>query len=421
MAVVLVVDDEKLILSVLTKVLTVRNYEVVVCDSGAKALEMLRERHFDIMLSDVGMKPMDGFELLKQTRTLYPKMPVLLMTAFATVSNALAAMTLGAFDYVTKPLKIDELVDVMEHALSAARAGSGDKNGVLPAPVSYRLGTIIAESPEMQRVCLDIEKAAVTGAPSLLCGEIGTGKSLIAKAIHDCSARKKGDFIVLNCAEMPEPVIEHRLFGASDDDAKAGPVDTEAETLKPVDKPSTILLDEITMMPPTLLEKLILHLAKGVDEKNGSEPARAGLILTADETLESLSQMGGFAALLAQISGVKIVIRPLRERNMDILPLLAHFFHERLGDWKKLPALDPEVHTALMQYPWPGNHAEVEELVDVLLPQITDGRITKDILPPDIAAFTDKDAKTTDSVIRRVDHRGRLLKKFLQDRLPKKA
>lgn len=411
MPAILIVDDEQLILKVLSKVLSARNYAVSVCDSGPAALAMLQEKKFDLMLADVGMRPMDGLELLKQTKALYTKMPVVLMTAFGTVSTAVAAMTLGAFDYVSKPLKIDELAEVLEHALSTARVSSVDNNGTLPSPVVCRIGTIVAVSTEMQKVCQGIEMAAVTTAPSLVCGEIGTGKSLIAKAIHECSPRKHSDFMILNCAEMPEPVIAQRLFGASD-----GDVNTQSES-----NSGTILLDEITMMPQSLLKKLILHLAKGYDKKNNTgQPSNYGLVLTADETLESLSQMVGFSSLLAQISGVKIAVKPLRERNMDILPLLSHFFHERLGDWKKLPTLGLDVHAALMNYPWPENHAEVAELVNDLLPQIKDGKITKDMLPDGIAKYAEtKDTQATDAITRRIDHRGRLLKKFLQERLPK--
>ncbi|MEI6809505.1 MAG: response regulator [bacterium] len=123
MTAILIVDDEKHILNVLTKILSMRNYEVAVSDSGSNALKVLQSKPFALMIADVAMRPMDGLELLKQTKALYPKMPVILMTAYGTVSTAVAAMTLGAFDYVSKPLKIDELIDVMEHALSAVHTG----------------------------------------------------------------------------------------------------------------------------------------------------------------------------------------------------------------------------------------------------------------------------------------------------------
>lgn len=423
MATLLIVDDEKLICSVLKQVLTIKKYDVLVAESGPEALQILSEQHVDFMISDLRMEPMDGIALLKRTKELYPKLPVVLMTGYGTVATATSAMTLGAFDFITKPIKVNELVDVVENALNTARSGGGsDKEGALPIPVQYRLGSIIAESHEMQRVCQDIEKAAVTSAPSLLCGELGTGKSLIARTIHDCSPRKDGEFIVLNCAETPEPVIAAKLFGiaGSPEIQKLQPGTGEAEHDDA--KPHTVVLEEIVMMPPELLEKLILHLAKSVDEKGAAGPAaQSGLILSADTTLESLSQMGGFAALLARISGVIIEIKPLRERDKDILPLFSHFLYQQIGDWNKLPVLAQDAREALMKYPWPGNHSELAEFVKDLLPLIRDGRISKDILPPDIAGRADQGDAATHTVFRRIDHRGRLLKKFLQERIPGKA
>lgn len=423
MAVLLIVDDEKLILSVLSKVLGVRGYEILVAENGQTALEMLKNKPIDIMLADVSMHPMDGLELLKQTKALHPKLPVVLMTAYGTVNTAMSSLTLGAFDYVSKPIRVDELVEVLEHALATSQSGTGANEGTtILAPVTYQLGGIVAESREMQRVCEDIQKAAVTSAPSLLCGELGTGKSLIARAIHDCSARKGGEFIVLNCAETPEPVIAEKLFGASGGVVNAKAPSGEETAAQADSKPRTVVLEEIVMMPPDLLEKLILHLAKTVDEKGAADQAStSGLILSADVTLEALSQMGGFAALLARISGVRIEVKPLRERDVDILPLMAHFMYQQIGDWKKLPALAQDAREALLKYAWPGNHTELGEFVRDLLPQVHDGKITRSMLPPDIAGSPAAGAPATHTVFRRIDHRGKLLKKFLQERLPKKA
>ncbi|MEI6970241.1 MAG: sigma 54-interacting transcriptional regulator, partial [bacterium] len=346
-------------------------------------------------------------------------MPVALMTGVGTVGMAASAMTLGAFDVVTKPLKVDELVTLVEHALKASSIHTAAQASVLPVPVKYRFGRIVAESLEMKRVCHDIEKAAMTSAPSLICGELGTGKSLLARIIHDCSPRGKGKFVVLNCAELPEPVIEERLFGIAGNSRLTPPQPTEGETAQDEAIPTTILLDEIVMMPPELLEKLVVHLAKDIYAGGtGQTTVMRGIILSADTTLESLSKMGGFASLISQITGVKIELKPLRERNADILPLLAHFLFRQIGDWNRLPLLEKDVQEALLNHAWPGNHSEMYDLIEFLLPQIRDGRITRNTLPPDILGTGPKNEQATRTVFRRIDHRGKLLKQYLQQHLP---
>lgn len=423
MAVILIADDNVLIRDVLTKALTLRRYEIIAAESGNAALDLLRERHVDLLLSEVVMTPLDGLELLKKAKEQYPRLQVVLITAFGSVSTAAAAMALGAFDYIPKPIQIDDLVNVIEHALNAVSVGTSEKDRPLPAPISCRLGTVIAESPEMQLVCQNVELAAITSGPSLLCGEAGTGKSLIARTIHACSARKNGEFVVLNCAEMPEPVVELLLFGASSEVARRQALPTAEIAGQLTGKDCTILLEEVTMMPPGLMDRLILRMAKGVDRRSGDEPSsQPSLILSAAATtLKALSRMSGCAALVNQISGVTIVIKPLRERQADVLPMLSHFFYKQTGNWEQLPVLAPDAYSALIQHPWPGNHAELAELVDDLLPQVKDGWITKDMLPSDMTESAKEDTPAEDTAIRHVDHRCKFLKKFLQDRLSKKG
>jgi len=409
MAVILVVDDETAILKVLKTVLNFRHYHVLVAESGSEALDLLRENRVDLMLTDVIMRPMDGFELLKSAKQLYPNLAVVFMTGFETIANSIAALQLGVFDCIRKPVRMEELIEVIDHALKAVHSGAGESDAVLPAPVSYRFGTIIAESLDMQRVCQEIERAAAMSAPTLLCGEAGNGKSLIARAIHDYSPRKNGEFVTINCASTPEEVIERRIFGTPAQDANDQPERTDAEAQQSADSGSTILLNGILMMPPALLKQLALHLLKGVDGKDGSKISpKVGLVLAADATLESLSQMGGFATLLSQICSMTISLKPLRERSMDIPPLLSHFFYQHIGDWKKLPVLASDAYASLLQYPWPGNHSELALLVNDLLPQVKDSRITKDMLPAKISGF------------RPADHRGESLKTFLNAQIPKK-
>ncbi|MEI6808575.1 MAG: sigma 54-interacting transcriptional regulator [bacterium] len=408
MAVILVVDDEKSILDVLKILLQSQGHDVIVAQNGTRALEVLAEKHVDLLLSDVRMVPMDGHDLRKNAKALYPAMPVVLMTGFRNIGIELANMNLGVFDYIIKPILMEDLFDIVEHWLNASYPPASEKDVVLPAQMSYRFGTIIAESPEMQHVCRNIELAAGLSTPTLLCGEAGTGKSLIAKAIHDCSSRKNGSFVALNCAKMSETVISDRLFGTADGSL-------HSDTPAVVGQECTIFLDEVTMMTPWLLTQLVIRLAKSGEVKNGSEPLPAcGVILAANSTLESLSRLGGFELLIEQICGTRIELKPLRESNADILPLLSHFFYKATGDWNGNPVLASEVYVALLRHTWPQNRSELSDLASHLLGKVTDGRITMDMLPQDIAAAYGKGSHTTAAGLRFIARRSKSLQKLVR-------
>ncbi|NLB60313.1 MAG: sigma-54-dependent Fis family transcriptional regulator, partial [Lentisphaerae bacterium] len=213
MAKILLVDDEPSILSVLSVLLKAEGYEVMPIDAGEKAAELLKSTQFDLMISDICMRPLDGMALLKLAREEQPSMSVLMITGYGSVETAVEALKMGAFDYITKPFKVDELLITVQRALEYNKVLTENINLKAQLTGRYRFENIIAESPAMRNVCEMIERIAPTDTTVLIYGESGTGKELVAKAIHAYSLRKNNKFLPLNCAALPEALLESELFG----------------------------------------------------------------------------------------------------------------------------------------------------------------------------------------------------------------
>ena len=252
---ILVVDDEPSILSVLSTLLRQQEYEVAPVLGGQKAVEVLGQQSYDLMISDIRMSPVDGMELLRIARDLRPEMGVMMVTAYGSVETAVEAMKLGAYDYVTKPFKVDELLMTVQRALEYY--GLRRENEELKGQLNNRpkFGNMVAASPAMRRICDMVAKVAPTDQTVMVGGESGVGKEVVAKSIHSLSVRKKKPFIAINCAALPEPLLESELFGhvkgaftgASSD--KKGLFEEAHE--------GTIFLDEIGSMPQSLQGKLL--------------------------------------------------------------------------------------------------------------------------------------------------------------------
>jgi DNA-binding NtrC family response regulator len=389
MARILLVDDEPSILSVLSTLLKGQGFDAQPALGGEKALEFLRTESYDLLITDIRMQPLDGLNLLKKARAMHPSMAVIMITAYGSVESAVEAMKVGAFDYVTKPFKVDELLITVQRALEYRRAIS--ENQQLKAQLEARYGfeNMVAESPAMRKLCSMIERVAPTDQTVLIGGESGVGKEVIAKAIHANSVRKKKNFVPINCAAMPEPLLESELFGHVKGSFTGAAGDKEG--LFEVASGGTIFLDEIGSMPLSLQSKLLRVLQEREIRRVGGTktiPVDSRVIAASNENLEELIAKGAFREdLFYRLSVIPLVIPPLRERPEDILPLAFHFLREVVGrKGERLPELTPETQMLLESYPWPGNVRELENAIRHACTFAVDGKIRIEDFPAKISS-----------------------------------
>jgi DNA-binding NtrC family response regulator len=386
MARILLVDDEPSILSVLSTLLKAEGYEVVSALGGEKARDFLRNERFDLMVSDIRMSPINGMDLLRQAHDEHPGMPVIMLTAYGSVETAIEALKLGAFDYVTKPFKVDELLITVQRALDYSSALNENADLKAQLGTRYRLENIVAESQAMQNVCDMIKRVAPTDATVLIYGESGTGKELVAKAIHASSNRKEKKFLAVNCAALPEPLLESEMFGHVKGAFTGATANKEG--LFEAAKGGTIFLDEIGSMPLSIQGKLLRVLQEKEVRRVGSNDTiatDARVIAATNTRLETLLKEGQFREdLYYRLSVIPIEVRPLRERSEDILPLVYHVMKSETPPGTVSPTISPEVVAILETYSWPGNVRELENAIRHAMTFAKDSLITTDVLPPKI-------------------------------------
>ncbi|MCG2658749.1 MAG: sigma-54 dependent transcriptional regulator [Kiritimatiellae bacterium] len=413
MAKILLVDDEPSILSVLSVLLKAEGYEVVPCDGGEKAVELIKNTPFDLMISDIRMRPIDGMALLKLATEHQPSMSVLMVTGYGTVETAVESLKLGAFDYITKPFKLDELIITVKRALEYNKALTEYVQLKAQLTGQYQFENIVAESRAMHNVCEMIERVAPTDTTVLIYGESGTGKELVAKAIHAHSNRKTKKFLPLNCAALPEALLESELFGHAKGAFTGASADKEG--LFEVADHGTIFLDEIDSMPLNIQAKLLRVLQdKEIRRVGGNEsiPADVRVLAATNTRLEQLIEQNKFREdLYYRLSVIPIEIKPLRERPEDILPLAYHFLRREIGANKPIPTVNPDVINLFEQYAWPGNVRELENALKHALTFAKDAVITRDCLPAKLQQIT----SAVNGGLRKMDDvRGKSLKAFLR-------
>jgi DNA-binding NtrC family response regulator len=418
MAKIILVDDEPNILSVLSVLLKAEGHVVTPVDNGEKAMELFKANKYDLMISDIRMKPIDGITLLQAAREAQPTMAVLMVTGYGSVETAVEAMKLGAFDYITKPFKVDEMLLTVQRALDYNKTMSENVNLKAQLESRYCFENIIAESPAMRKVCEMIERVAPTDATVLIRGESGTGKEVVAKAIHAYSNRKSKLFLPLNCAALPEPLLESELFGhvkgaftgASSD--KEGLFETANE--------GTILLDEIGSMPLGIQAKLLRVLQeKEIRRVGGTERIAVDVRVLAatNSSLEAMIEEGKFREdLYYRLGVIPIEIKPLRERTEDILPLVQHFLRKEVGKDGAMPEIKPEVVMFLEQYAWPGNIRELENAIKHALTFAKDNVISMSCLPAKMIKNANYVEGAQAAGNKREDFRGKSLKAFLRSK-----
>lgn len=388
MSKILIVDDEPRILLLMQSLLKTNGYDVVSVRDGNDALELVKRGDIDITVTDLRMTPMDGMTLFREIKAVKPKMPVILLTAYATVETAIEAMKNGVFDYLTKPFKVTEMIDCLKRA--EATLSSTPAQSVAEAPVRYRFENVIASSPEMMAVCDMIQKVAPTAATVLINGESGTGKEVIAKTIHRNSTRASKPLVAINCAAIPENLLESEMFGHVKGSFTGAVSDKEG--LFEAANGGTLFFDEISSMPLILQGKLLRALQEREIRRVGgtkSIPVDVRVIAASNTNLEEAVVKGTFRSdLYYRFAVITLDIPPLRKRPEDIMPLVRHFIRTELPNEKNLPVLTVDAQAALEAYDWPGNVRELENAVRHALTFCSGGdEITRDLLPPKIAEY----------------------------------
>ncbi|MBT3268823.1 sigma-54-dependent Fis family transcriptional regulator [Candidatus Poribacteria bacterium] len=364
---ILVVDDEEPIRDSVRRILLKEGFDVRVAESGKRGLEELRENPPSLLLADIHMAEMDGLELLKSTKMIAPETQVIMMTAYGTVESAVQAMKDGADDFLEKPLSRAALLSAINKALEKHVLVS--ENRLLRAEIAKHRGisNVVGRSHAMRQVLDLVAQVAPTNATVLITGETGTGKEVIARAVHHLSPRTDRPFVSVNCAALPETLIESELFGyekGAFTDAKgrrAGRFQ-QAHT-------GTLFLDEIGDMQPHLQVKLLRALQEGMVEPLGSSrPQEVDVrILTAtNRDLGAAVATGAFREdLFYRLNVVGIDLPPMRDRREDI-PILVHHFIRRFADRneRRVQGIDARAMRSLQNYEWPGNVRQIENVIE---------------------------------------------------------
>ncbi|HEY4743961.1 MAG TPA: sigma-54 dependent transcriptional regulator [Desulfuromonadaceae bacterium] len=363
---ILVVDDELSMREFLAILLEREGYQVTSAANAAEALELLENGLFDLVVSDVQMPGLSGIELLGRIKALAPDTAVLMITAFSAAEQAVEAMKLGAYDYIAKPFKIEEIKQLVKNALEKSELKR--ENIVLKQHDRERdsFCGIIGASARMKEIFGLIQKVAPSSSSVMILGESGTGKELVARAIHTLSPRKGKSFVAVNCGAIPETLIESELFGHKRG-SFTGAVADHAGLFEQADG-GTLFLDEIGELPPSMQAKLLRVLQEREFRRVGDSAVRKAdvRILTAtNRDLQNQVREGGFREdLFYRINVVQIILPPLRER-IDDIPLLVESFFRRFSQAEpKGETITPAALKALMNYPFPGNIRELENIVE---------------------------------------------------------
>lgn len=363
----LVVDDEQSSRFNVRELLRLEGFDVDEAEDGLQALARVTQRVYDVILLDIRMPKVDGLSVLKKLQQSHPQIPVIVFTAFGTSEKAIEAMKLGAYDYLTKPFDIDELLTVVQRAVKYRRLS--DEVTVLRQRLAeaeageFQPDQIISTSKAMQRIFKIIGKVAPSDATVLIEGETGTGKELVANALWYHSHRRNAPFVKINCAAIPETLLESELFG-HEKGAFTG-AETQRKGRFELAHGGTIFLDEISEMSPSLQSKLLRVLEQSEFQRvGGRETIRVNVRILAatNRNLEEEVRLKRFRKdLFYRLQVVHLVLPPLRERKEDIPPLVDHFLR-KYGGRRRL-ITDSETVKALTSYSWPGNVRELENIL----------------------------------------------------------
>ncbi len=370
----LIVDDEANTLASLSRAFRLAGHEATVCDNAAKALELAKAQHFDLILSDVVMPGKDGLTLLEELKRQGVTAPVVMMSGQAHIEMAVRATRLGALDFLEKPISSDKLMLTVDNALKLQRLESENRQ------LRQRLGKheIVWKGEAMRRVMAQLERVAASESRVCIFGETGTGKELVARTIHERSPRSAGPFVTLNCAAVPAELIESELFG-HEKGSFTGASGRHIGKFEQADQ-GTIFLDEIGDMPLNMQAKLLRVLEEGeVERIGGDKPVSVSVrvVVATHRDLEARVREEKFRQdLFHRIHVFPLVLPPLRERRDDIPALVEHFAAQVCAQngWKPVP-FTPDAIEALQSHAWPGNVRELRNMVERLMLLATDGQV----------------------------------------------
>ncbi len=363
---ILIVDDQERVAEVIATALAQAGYECETYRSGASALKTIEQRGVDAVVTDWKMAEMDGMELLREIRRRRPKLPVILITAFGTVSSAVAAMREGAFDYVTKPFDNDELRATIARALEMTRLERENRYLRQEMGVRYSPDAIIAESARSREVLDLVRRVAPSRAAVLIQGESGTGKELIARLLHYWSERVGNPLVAVNCKAFAEGMLESELFG-HEKGAFTGAIASRAGCFERASG-GTLFLDEIGDVGLEFQSKLLRAVQEGeVLRVGGSQPRKIDVRIVAatNRSIRDEIAAGRFREdLFFRLNVIPIQLAPLRERCEDIIPLARHFLARQKVETGRHLALTAEAEEALLAHRWPGNVRELENAIE---------------------------------------------------------
>jgi DNA-binding NtrC family response regulator len=403
-ATIVVVDDDREMASVLCDLLSEAGYRALSANSAADALTLVNQNDPDLLISDLRMSGMTGHELQLELKRISPNLPVIIITAFGSIPTAVQSMKLGAFDYITKPFANDELLLVVSRALENRQLRQEVRRLRGELARTYGLPNIVAADPKMMTVLEMLEQVADSPASVLITGESGTGKDLIARALHFSSSRREAPFIPINCAAIPENLIESELFGfvrGAFTDARQGKTGLFVAA-----RGGTLFLDEIGEMPLPLQPKLL----RVIDDKRvrplgatEETPIDVRIVAATNTDLDRAIDEGRFRSdLYYRIATVTLAVPPLRERPEDLPLLIKHFLVRASAEAGK-PTLrvEPDAMESLMRYRWPGNVRELQNAIQRGVILCRNNRLTVKDLPPRVAGTGIPSTKLFEDVVAR--------------------
>lgn len=360
---ILIIDDEEHMCWALDRAMRQEGYHTLVAYRGKQGLELIREESPSLVILDLRMPDMDGMEVLKEAKTLNPKLPVIMLTAHGTIETAIEAMKIGATDYITKPFDLDELKLVIKQNLLLSELET--EVTFLRSELASKYDNIIGQSKIMQEIIALIERVAQSNASVLITGESGTGKEVAAVAIHQNSPRSNKPFVPVNCAALPEQLLESELFG-HERGAFTGAVSRKLGRFELADK-GTIFLDEIAEMSLNMQAKILRVLQEKTFERVGGTETLSvdvRVIAATNRQLDEAIKKGDFREdLYYRLNVIHIHLPPLRERREDI-PLLAKHFLHKFGHTYQVDSISPDAMELLYNYRWSGNIRELQNVIE---------------------------------------------------------